>query len=962
VVDQFYREGEHYQSIGDFEEAIRCFRFSRDYSRDSRNYAAESLSLLKLGLMYWNDDDIPACRSSYIEALDLAKRRDMDDQLWESQIALGILSWYWEGIKMFEKGDYLQAKEALEKSLSLAVQMRSGPHELKCLRRLSLIYREVNNLERFGDLNEAALKIAQDINHRKETERCLLNLAFYHERSDHFSKSLHMYAEVLELAERGNGGEDVSRCLQSMGAIYRRLGRYDMALDFFSRALDSAKQSANFDVVSELLNNLGLTHRLRAQTASGQEELREALRFFRESLALAERNGNNATAIRVLGHIGSLYADLEDETAALEYLQTGLSRAVALPDREAEAMILIEIGRLLSRQERWKEAQDCFEQALDRASEIGSGKRLWESGYECARVLEKRKKPLEALQKYKQAIDIIENIRSWINLDELKVSYFGSHIRIDVYQHLISLLASLHAEEPLKGYDRMAFVYLEKAKARAFLDELEMTRVESVRGVDFKLRNREKRLLQKISGLNTSLLSPTISVEERFRCLEELEGQESELAGLKREIRAKSLPSASFTYNAGLSLKQVQKRLCDHKTAFLVYMVGDDRSYAFVISKRAFYVIPMLPREALNERIAEYIKVVNDKDNRDFTSGYLLYRQLVLPVRRLLDESVENLIIVPDDSLHHLPFEALVTETSPLRWMIEDFNISYAPSVTAYHEMSVRRRTRRPRRKRDLLAFGDPSFGPSRRNPSWIAFEDPWDPGREAGFERLRYSGREISRIGALFKPRKLEIRTRGEASEDRLKREPLDDFKILHFATHSVIDNETPARSAVVLCLDEDPTEDGFLQMREIFGLKLRADLVTLSSCSSGLGKFIRGEGIEGLTRAFFTAGASAVMMSLWEVNDQATSQLMERFYTHLHSGLPIAAALRRSQLEMAASDSASHPYYWAGFVVSGKADRKVFRRWPGAGWLALGFLILVAVAVIGCREFLRFRGRSGL
>ena len=219
VAAQFYREGEDYQSQGDFGEAVRCFRFCREYSRDGRNHAGECLSLLKMGLMYWNEDDIPASRRSYVEALNLARQWDLDDPLRESQIALGILSWYSESIKMVGQGDYLQAKEALERSLRMAVEMQSGPHELKCLRRLSLVHRDVDNLERFGALNEAALKIARNLNHRKETERCLLNLASYHEGNDHFSKSLHLYTQVMELAERGNNMGNVSLCLQSMGAI-----------------------------------------------------------------------------------------------------------------------------------------------------------------------------------------------------------------------------------------------------------------------------------------------------------------------------------------------------------------------------------------------------------------------------------------------------------------------------------------------------------------------------------------------------------------------------------------------------------------------------------------------------------------------------------------------------------------------------------------------------------------------
>jgi CHAT domain-containing protein len=129
------------------------------------------------------------------------------------------------------------------------------------------------------------------------------------------------------------------------------------------------------------------------------------------------------------------------------------------------------------------------------------------------------------------------------------------------------------------------------------------------------------------------------------------------------------------------------------------------------------------------------------------------------------------------------------------------------------------------------------------------------------------------------------------------------------------------------VLSLHEDQTEDGFLQMREIFNLKLNSDLVTLSSCQTGLGELIRGEGIEGINRAFFYAGASSVLMSLWAVNDQASYQLMERFYYHLRSSSEsIKNALRKAKLDMINSGVFSHPYYWAGFIASGKTDKVIF------------------------------------
>jgi CHAT domain-containing protein len=134
---------------------------------------------------------------------------------------------------------------------------------------------------------------------------------------------------------------------------------------------------------------------------------------------------------------------------------------------------------------------------------------------------------------------------------------------------------------------------------------------------------------------------------------------------------------------------------------------------------------------------------------------------------------------------------------------------------------------------------------------------------------------------------------------------------------------------------------------MREIYNLKLNSDLVTLSSCQTGLGEFIKGEGIEGINRAFFYAGTSSVLMSLWSVNDQASYQLMERFYYHLRSSESIMSALRKAKLELIDSNTLSHPYYWAGFIVSGKADEVVFPHKVNM-WLLLGISFLLATGII--------------
>jgi len=289
----------------------------------------------------------------------------------------------------------------------------------------------------------------------------------------------------------------------------------------------------------------------------------------------------------------------------------------------------------------------------------------------------------------------------------------------------------------------------------------------------------------------------------------------------------------------------------------------------------------------------------------------------------------------------------LITSKEGNDWLIKDYKIAYAPSISSLREIAERKNSNRHKPRMDLLAFGDPDFGTLETDENGRDIFQVFFSSRSFGFFRLEFSGLEISRISSLFKTKKRTVFQRKEASEEQLKSNDLDNYKIIHFATHSIIDERRPLRSSIVLRLDKDPEEDGFLQMREVYNIKLNADLVTLSSCQTGLGELLRGEGIEGINRAFFYAGSSSILMSLWPVNDEASCQLMERFYTHLCSSNSIMDALRKAKLEMIESDVLSHPYYWAGFIASGKANEIIFPK-SSSKILIIGIVLLVAIGAI--------------
>jgi CHAT domain-containing protein len=269
-----------------------------------------------------------------------------------------------------------------------------------------------------------------------------------------------------------------------------------------------------------------------------------------------------------------------------------------------------------------------------------------------------------------------------------------------------------------------------------------------------------------------------------------------------------------------------------------------------------------------------------------------------------------KILIVPDGILHYLPFEALSPQ--PGRFLVEDFTIDYAPSVSVFASL----RPARAARAYDLLAYGDPVFSPAEAVQMRSVY-------RSAGISlsRLPNTKTEVEEIGALFPPAREKLRLGLEATEASVKAERLGAYRLIHFATHAVIDERVPARSGIVLSLVNTGQEDGILRASEIFNLDLNADLVTLSACRTGLGKVVRGEGMIGLTRAILYAGASSVLVSLWEVNDLTTPALMKSFYASLRDGQSVAEALREAKITMIHSDRPAHrhPHFWAPFIVSG-------------------------------------------
>jgi CHAT domain-containing protein/tetratricopeptide (TPR) repeat protein len=565
----------------------------------------------------------------------------------------------------------------------------------------------------------------------------------------------------------------------------------------------------------------------------------------------------------------------------------------------------------------------------------------------------------QAVADSRAALEAIESLRDLQGGTASRVGLFSS---FSEYYSWFSgrVLETWAAQGGAENLDS-AFGTTEQMRARTLLDALNAAQAAPTLPAEARpLQQRVAKIHEEISLVQRRLLDPALPAADRKAAqtsLERLELEETDLRG--RIAQASPALSALRTPDSFATLAEVRTALAPDE-ALLSFQIAPDRdlfgdfaggSWLLVSTRdgnRAYRL--RRDRVALRPAVELFTGLFSRRDGSEAGPGAGLYRDLLADALRDLPSGVRRLVIIPDDALHQLPFTALRAskEAPPL---IERYEISLVPSATLWLHWE-----RRP---------------PDLPGAPLLALADPVPPGGEKGWlsvlqqpavsrERAAMFG-EAVRLGSLPHARREGrsavrqlggeslLRVGDEASEGFLKRADLRRFSILHFATHAVVDSQNPERSGVLLT-PAPASEDGLLQIREIVPLTLDGRIVVLSSCRSASGTVLRGEGVMGLARAFFQAGAQTVIASLWPLRDDDGAALFDRFYHHLAEGLSVSAALRAAQLDRIADGAPA--YAWAGLVVLGEGDlvpmpegrpRRMADPWV---WTAGGGLALLTAA----------------
>ena len=835
-----------------------------------------------------------------------------------------------------------KAAEAIRLSKDLGDQLRTS-------RSLSYMgaaeYYQGRLQEALGHQQQAAA-LSQASGNKRFYGIALNNIGATLNAMGRYEEALFYFNKTIELAKQINDRDSIWAATRSIGDLHQRLGDLDKADATLQEALAIARESKNkiFEEAT-LLTLIGL------RTATKQYQ--EALAYCDQAAQLDAVVKIQALHYELLGNTAFVHQGLGNHQKAIELFEESKRLVHTLGFRYEEAIIISSIGmsqRALGRLDEALASQLLAKEMLRQFSAYTYPDFAASVDYRIALVQEDLKHDVAALSAFSDALSAIERIRAGaVPTETSRASISAS--RRDLFSDFIELLIKLKRENE-------AFDVAEHYRARAFLDLLAESRIDLREDLTPTQRERDNALFDRISAIQKERLKESVTPERQHQLEAELTSAENELEAFRLALRRENPRYASVQAAAPLSVERVQKELLAPDTVLLEFKLGEKRSFVWVVSQKSVDVAALPPRIEIERQVKDYRQFLERKvsaltfqrDLADYQSASRkLYQLLIDPIEIAISAS-RKLLIVPDGLLAYLPFETLMTNGSdktaagnvaPSRRnrrpapLVERFGITYEPSASALAAISYRKREATATSK-SLLAFGDPAYDRGTKSSSQTATVGGGSPPspsssspivtsyteRGFNFTQLPNTRNEVLAIGALYPPDKTSVYLGPEAREEAVKEARLDQYRYVHFAAHALIDDRVPARSGIVLSLIGDSKEDDVLQMGEIMRLKLNANMVTLSACSTGLGKLFDGEGMVGLTRAFLYAGADSVVVSLWNVNDYATAELMKAFYRNLNRHLPKDEALRQAKLGMLKGRrrESSHPYFWAPFVLVGE------------------------------------------
>lgn len=907
-------------SPGDQEKALASFREALTFFQSAGDPQGQASALNGLGQAYDQFGDPENALDTYQQALSLS--RTARDRREEATILSNL------GMLHYRMGESDTALQLFQEALPLMEAEGYKRGQIVVTNNMALALEALGYKQGAADSYQALLSTVQTLGERSAEASVLSNLGgvFWdlgdtEKALDHHQKALAIWREAGQTAYE-------AIVLNNIGATYEVIGEHEAALDYFHQALPLRQSTKDRRGEGTTLSNIG-----NAYTEQGEPQ--RALDYHNRALAILREVKDRRNEAGSLHNLGKAYSDLGDKRQALDYYHQAASIRREIGDRQGLSITLGNLGIVHSFLGEPEKAVEAYTEALSLARETGDRPGEASVHLNLSRIL-RSSNPAKALSHIEEAIEILESRRSLTNSQNLRDSLFVAMRKY--YEHYLDFLFDLHGEP--QGRRAVRTLELnERARARSLLDTLLEARTEIRQGTPSELLANERDLQRKINLKEIEWkrhhrkdpANPDGNPHKR-----ELDQLLRDLDGIRAEIRARSPKYAALTQPEPLRAEEIQTLLAPGDL-LLSYFLGEKRSFLWAVTRSSLTAHEIPSREKIESAAREFHGLLSQSDKRlarrpTEQAADRLADMILAPVRKLLEKN--RLVIVADGALHYIPFAALPDPDLPGQPLVVEHEIVNLPSASVL--ALLRKETgQRAAAPREVAILADPVFrlNDPRVQPQTasLSAEPPAETGivlRAAkdvgldGFTRLRYTREEADAIASLVEPGQVLKALDFDASKETATSADLSRYRILHFATHGLLDTRRPELSGLVLSLvdRQGRHRDGFLRLHEIYNLDLPADLVVLSGCETALGKEVRGEGLMAITRGFMYAGSPAVVASLWQIDDRSTGELMKRFYRGMiQEGLSAPAALRKAQVSLWKDKPTEPPYFWAGFVFQG-------------------------------------------
>jgi CHAT domain-containing protein/Tfp pilus assembly protein PilF len=848
-------------------------------------------------------------------------------------------------------GNYSLARELVEKALALRYAENDRAGAANVLNSLVAISNDLGEPDKALEYLERARKEWQTPGELSPDDQgrlanLLNSLAAVSDKLGQWEKARDYYDQALAMFSEGDPNRAAT--LDNKGELYASFGDLKKARECYDQALSiMPAEKFNVDIKAGILVHLGQLFYL-------QGDLTNAVAAFEQARELKLRPRRLADVLTNLGIV--LVAQKKPQDAMLAY-NKALDIQLSQKDKRGEALTLQKRSETYNLLKQHQQATDDLKRALVLWDLLKDPRGRAATLNTLAQVEQDRGNIKDALDYSDEAISVVESQRTTLSSRELRASYFAT--QENYYELNIDLnmqLSKSGGDEPVVR----AFATAEKARARVLLETLTESGVDQLDTSQTsqpglatlieQLAAVRKKLAAKAQA-RTKFLSGNPNPAQLAALEKEIQTISEKYDSLETQIRSQHRKFATLTRPQPATLKDSQQQL-DDDTLLLEYALGNKRSYAWVVSQNSIKSFELAPREQI-EKVVWQLRETLTEDRKDKNENPLqaqsrmqqqysnasseLSKLIIAPVASVL--SAKRLVIIPDGALQLIPFASLPV-AGPESSLITDHEIIYFPSASI---LTLQRRELANRKPaaHAVAVLANPVFQPDDERvtearkkkseqdalaQSTNQRRDIKSALRDVGVDqltRLPYSNQEAAAIMNVAPKGEVLSKLGFEATRAAALSPELSKYKIIHFATHGILDLQHPELSAIVLSLVDKngAPQDGYLFLHDIYNLNLPAELVVLSACQTGIGKQVKGEGLIALTRGFMYAGAARLVASLWKVDDAGTAALMKEFYKEMfvNSKKP-AAALQAAQIYMRGTRRWNSPVYWAGFFIQGE------------------------------------------